>query len=227
MTDLIRKIERFADLPEPVLAELSRRGRIREARRGDSLFFEGDDCTHVYFVISGTAKVSKTLESGKEFIVDIIGPGEAVGEVALIDQLPYPASASVHDDGAFFSLSREDYLYMLGKHPEIALASIRDLANRMRTMNRRLKDVSGGNVEYRIAHLLLTLGDRIGKTTGNQMTVEIALSRQEMADMVGTSIETAIRIMSRWRKESLVETADHGFKVLDVERLRKIGEVSL
>lgn len=220
-------IDRFASLSRPVLDELAAAGRISKVSKGETLFFEGDDCDRLYVVISGAVKIAKTLESGKELIVDILGPGEAVGEVALLDELPCPATATAHVASELLMLPGSEYYRLLNQYPELARAIIRDLAARLRNMSRRIKDISGGNVEYRLAHLLLTLGDRIGRPEDGRLRIPMALSRQEMADMVGTTIETAIRIMSRWNKEHLVETLKDGFILHDIERLRKISEASL
>jgi CRP/FNR family transcriptional regulator len=227
MDDRLRNIERFSTVSEPVLHELSHFGRIATYKKGETLFFEGDECTALYLVMTGSVKIAKTLESGKELIVDILGPGEGVGEVALLDDLPVPASAIAHTDSELYVLRAQDYFMLLERQPELSRAIIRDLASRLRMLNRRLKDVSGGNVEYRIAHLLLTLGDRTGTPTARGLAIHMNLSRQEIADMVGTTIETTIRIMSRLSKEHVVETTKEGFIILDPERLRQIAETSL
>jgi CRP-like cAMP-binding protein len=223
----LRRIERFSALDSSLLQVLAERGRFQFVPKGETLFFEGDEASKFIIVVEGGIKIAKTLESGKELILDILGPGETVGEVALLDELPYPASATAHVDSEVYCLLTADYFIMLESYPGLARASIRDLAARLRSLNRRMKNLSGGNVEYRIAHLLLTLADRIGKEEGDGIRLEITLSRQEIADMVGTTIETAIRIMSRWSKIGLVETSKDGIVIRDVDRLQSIGEVSL
>lgn len=223
----LRRIERFASLHPRLLQALAERGRFQSFPKGAALFYEDDECERFIIVVSGAVKIAKTLESGKELIVDILGPGETVGEVALLDELPYPASATAHADTEVFSLPASDYFSLLETHPELAKASIRDLAARLRNISRRIKNVSGGNVEYRIAHLLLTLADRAGTPEGGGVRLQMTLSRQEIADMVGTTIETAIRIMSRWSKSGLVITCKDGFLINDVAQLREISAVSL
>lgn len=227
MISQLKSIDRFSFLPEPLLHELAESGRIVTYKKGEPLFFEGDACSNLYVIVTGAVKIAKTLESGRELIMDILGPGEGVGEVALLDELPFPAKATAHVETRVYVLSAERYFSLLGEHPELARAIIRDLASRLRTINRRMKDVSGGNVEYRIAHLLLTLGQRVGVEEKNTLRVNMALSRQEIADMVGTTIETTIRIMSRWAKEGVVTTSATGFEVKALARLREIAEGSL
>lgn len=227
MDTSIARIERFSELSADIQQEFAQRGRFKQVERGEILFFEGDDCAHLYLVVSGSIKIAKTLESGKELIIDIIGAGEAVGEVALVDALPFPATASGHETSQIFLLARDDYLGILERYPAVALATIRDLAFRLRNINRRMKEVSGGNVEYRIAHLLLSLANRLGQRDGERLHIHLALSRQEIADAVGTSLETAIRIMSRWRKDGVVETDQNGFVIGELNRLIEISESSL
>ncbi len=227
MYEKLRTIDRFATLPEPLLAELERRGRFFNVARGETIFYEGDEPDRLLLVVAGTVKIARTLESGKEFIVDILGPGETLGEVALLDDMPYPASAAAHADAEIFALPRADYDALLERHPELARATIRDLAGRLRQISRRIKDVSGGNVDYRIAHLFLTLADRLGQVEEGRTCIPLALSRKEIADLVGTSVETTIRILSRWQKEGIVETRKEGFCILDEQRLKQLSESSL
>ena len=227
MISQLKSIDRFSFLPEPLLKELADAGRIVTYKKSEPLFFEGDACSNLYVVVTGAIKIAKTLESGRELIMDILGAGEGVGEVALLDELPFPAKATAHVESRVYVLSAERYFNLLGEHPELARAIIRDLASRLRSLNRRMKNVSGGNVEYRIAHLLLTLGQRVGVEEKNALHVNMALSRQEIADMVGTTIETTIRIMSRWAKEGVVITSATGFEVKALARLREIAEGSL
>ena len=92
----------------------------------------------------------------------------------------------------------------------------------MMALNRRLADMTG-SVEYRAARLFATLADRAGRSRADGVFVPIHLSRQEIADMVGTTIETAIRVMSRWQKEGLVETERDGFLIRKIEALREIA----
>lgn len=223
----LRAIDRFSTVSPRLLDELGTRGRFQTFAKGETIFFEGDDGETFFLVATGAVKIAKTLESGKELILDILGPGETVGEVALLDELPYPATASAHVDAELYVLAVSDYFVLLDTYPELARASIRDLASRLRNMSRRIKDVSGGNVEYRIAHLLLTLGARIGHDKGGDLHIDMLLSRQEIADMVGTAIETAIRVMSRWQKEGILTTTKTGFVVHDRARLEAISESSL
>ena len=224
----LKTIDRFAGLNDEILGELAQRGHISQHKKGDQLFFEGDDCECLYLIVNGAVKIAKSLESGKELIVDILQEGDTVGEVALLDNFPYPAGAVVHSDAAeIYCLPAVDYLALLERFPALSRATIRDLAGRLRHINRRMKDVSGGNVEYRIAHLLLTLGDRVGRKDGSHVIIDLPMTRQEIADMVGTTIETTIRIMSRWGKEGIVETRKEGFVIQDVDKLQSIGEASL
>jgi len=93
---------------------------------------------------------------------------------------------------------------------------------RLITLNKRLADMTG-SVEYRVARLFTTLSERMGQKTADGVFIPLALSRQEIADLVGTTVETAIRVMSRWQKEKIVETEKKGFLIRDIESLREIA----
>lgn len=201
----------------------------RYYQRGDSIFIEGDPCEYLYLVLGGAVKVYKTLESGRELIMNIMGPGEAVGEVALIDGIELPASAAAQADTSLILLGSANYLQYLQKFPEAPRMVIRDLASRLRSMYRRMEQLGDGGVEIRIAHVLLTFLENMSaaeplKKSPEGVLIPLHLSRQDIASMVGARIETVIRVMSRWHKADLVHSVAEGCLIPDPEKLKQIIE---
>jgi CRP-like cAMP-binding protein len=149
----------------------------------------------------------------------------AVGEVAVLDGNPYPATAAAQEDTIVLTLPRSDWLHYLRAFDGAAIALVRDLMLRMRTMQRRMEDLGGGGVEYRLGRVLEALcasspenaarGDHEGP-----LVVPVALTRQDLADMVGARVETVIRILSRWQKEGLLGQDERGLWVRDRRTLR-------
>ena len=111
---------------------------------------------------------------------------------------------------------------MIERRPEITRRLLAGLTLRLMTLNKRLADMTG-SVEYRAARLFTTLAERMGRREKEGVSIPLALSRQEIADLVGTTVETAIRVMSRWQKEGLIETDKAGFLIRNPMALREIA----
>jgi len=218
----IRRIPRFSGVSAEATAWLAERLSVRSYAKGAMLFVEGEDSTHLWLVESGAVKVFRSLESGRELILGIFRFGDAIGEVAVIDGTGYPASASAHEDATLWVLPRQAYFTYLERFEGAAIALIRDLTLRMRVMQRRMEDLGGGGVEYRIARVLTALCAK-SPDQSSPVYLPIPLTRQDLADMVGARIETVIRIVSRWQKEGLIGQDERGLCVRDRRALAQLA----
>ena len=202
------------------LAEVS---VVRSYEKGETLFSEGGPSDFLYTVLSGRAKVVKTIPSGKEVILEIFGPGDPVGAVVAYEGRPYPASAIALERTTCLLVRRAPFFALLESHPTLVRGFLLGLTQRIVELTRRIPEVAGGRVETRFAHLFLKLADKMGRSQPDGTLIPMALSRQDLADLTGTTIETCIRIMSRWGKEGLVRTDKDGFVLLDRPALEKLA----
>jgi CRP-like cAMP-binding protein len=213
----------------PILAPLTAEDRaaldpfceLKAYEKGNVLFEEGQPALFIQFLFVGRVKIVKAAPD-RDLILEILGPGEPVGAVAVFEQRPYPASAVALEPSGTISIPERDFFRLIEKRPEITRRLLAGLTMRLMALNRRLADMTG-SVEYRAARLFSTLAERAGKTEGGAVFVPIRLSRQEIADLAGTTIETAIRIMSRWHKDGLVETEKDGFRIRNISALRELA----
>jgi CRP-like cAMP-binding protein len=188
----------FSSLEQEEVVALSKLAVERSFKSGEFIFWEGDTSNWFYILAEGRVKAVKHTASGKEFIIAFFGPGEIFGEVAVFEGKPYPATAQALTDTKVFGVKTEDFLQFLSKRPGIALGIINVLAGRLRDAQGRLKDFAGERVEQRLARILLMLSSKLG--------TELPFTRQEIADMAGTTTETAIRIMSRLTKDGVIRS---------------------
>jgi CRP/FNR family transcriptional regulator len=213
----------------PVLASLKADDRAALAplcelaafEKGATIFAEGDPAERIYFLFVGRVKIVKSTPD-REFIIEILGPGEPVGTVAAFERRPFPATAVAIEPSGVVSIPEREFFALIERRPEITRRLLAGLTLRLMTLNKRLADMTG-SVEYRMARLFTTLAERVGVSEGEAVFIPLALTRQEIADLAGTTIETAIRVMSRWHKENLVETDKKGFRVRDIAALRRIA----
>jgi CRP-like cAMP-binding protein len=194
---------------------------MRGYEKGETIFREGDPGERIHFVFLGRVKIVKA-GPGRDLILEILGPGEPVGAVAAFEGRPFPASAIALEACGVVSIPERRFFELLEKRPEMTRRILAGLTMRLMNLNRHMADMLG-SVEYRAARLFLTLAAKMGQKRDGAIFIPVALSRQDIADLLGTTIETAIRVMSRWQKEGVVETEKNGFRVARPEALRAIG----
>jgi len=190
---------------------------LRAYEKGAVIFEEGDIANDIHFLFLGRVKIVKAA-GDRDLILEILGPGEPVGAVAVYQRRPFPATAVALEPSGTISIPSREFFSLLEKRPEITRRLLAGLTLRLMALNRRMADMTG-SVDFRIARLLSTLAERAGQKSERGVFIPIALSRQDIADLVGTTVETAIRVMSRWHKEAVVETEKKGFRILDPEAL--------
>lgn len=213
----------------PILAPLTAGDRealaplceLRAYDKGDTIFEEGEPALFIHFLFVGRVKIVKAAPE-RDLILEILGPGEPVGAVAVFEERPFPATAVALEPSGTVSIPEREFFHLVEKRPEINRRLLAGLTMRLMALNRRLADMTG-SIEYRAARLFATLAERLGQKRGDGVFVPLRLSRQEIADLVGTTIETAIRVMSRWQKEGIVETDKDGFLIRKVAELTEMA----
>ncbi len=213
----------------PILASLKAEDRaalaplceLQAFEKGARIFEEGEPAEKIHFLFVGRVKIVKSTPD-RDLIIEILGPGEPVGTVAAFERRPFPATAVAIEPCGVVSIPEREFFALIERRPEITRRLLAGLTLRLMTLNKRLADMTG-SVEYRMARLFSMLAERMGQKQGEEVFIPLALSRQEIADLAGTTIETAIRVMSRWHKEGVVETDKKGFLVRDAAALREIA----
>lgn len=195
--------------------------RMRGYEKGEVIFHEGDPATDIHFVLIGRVKIQKA-GPGRDLILEILGPGDPVGAVAVYERRPYPATAVALEPAGILSVPEREFFQLIEKHPEMTRRLFAGLTLRLMMLNKRMADMLG-SVELRAARFFLTLVDRMGQSREEGVFIPMPLSRQEIADLIGTTIETSIRLMSRWQRESVVLTQDQGFLIPDRKKLETLA----
>jgi CRP/FNR family transcriptional regulator len=190
--------------------------------KGETVFSEGDASEFLYTIVSGRVKVVKLLPSGREVILEIFGAGDPLGAVVAYEGRPYPATAIATERAECILVKCAAFFGLMERHPSLVRGFMLGLTQRIVELTRRIPEVAGGRVETRFAHLFLKLADKMGRAGPDGTVVSLPLSRQELADLTGTTIETCIRLMSRWGKEDVVRTAKDGFVVVDRAALERL-----
>ena len=221
--DVRRSSPFFRRLAEEDLERLASIAVTRNYEKGETLFSEGDVPAYLHTISSGRVKVIKRMPSGKEVILEIMGPGDPLGAVVAYEGNPYPATAVAQERTESLLMPRSELFAMLERHPSVVRGFLSGMARRIVELTQRIPEVAGGRVETRFAVLFLKLMDKLGRPEGDEVFIPLSLSRQDLADLTGTTLETSIRVMSRWGKEGVVATAPDGFRIADRDVLERLG----
>lgn len=220
---LIVGIPIFRALSEADRRELAKVACIRLYQKGDTIFSEGEQSEVFFTIVRGRVKIFKTAPTGKDVILELFGAGDPFGAVAVYEEKNYPASAMALEDTVCLLLPSREFFQLLERHPSLVRGLLAGLTHRLVELTNRIAEFSGGRVESRVARLFQKLAEEQGQNLVEGTFIPLVLSRQEIADLTGTTIETGIRIMSRWSKEAVVRTDKDGFMILDREALDELA----
>ena len=221
--ELLRVTPIFSRLSPADRKAIAEVARVREFNRGDTIFEQETPSDAFYAITSGRVKIFKMMPNGKDVILEVFGPGDPLGAVAAYMDRPFPASASALEDTVCVIIPRPAFYRLLETQPSLVRGLLLGLTTRLVELTNRLAELTGGRIEARFARLFMKLASEMGRAERGGLFIPLSLSRQELADMTGTTIETCIRIMSRWNKDDVVRTEKDGFVALDQKELERIA----
>lgn len=195
--------------------------------KGDFIFREGDPTEYFHIVKAGTVKCVKSTPDGKECTLKMLMPGDLFCcDAAAFDGASHPGSAQPMGDVSILRMSKKAYFEMLRQSPDAALEVIKFLGNRLNEAQEKTKDLALDRADQRLASLLVDLATRNGIKDPNGIRLMIRLTRQDMANMVGITTETAIRLMSRFKRDRLVSGTANRLLIRDLPGLKIIASAS-
>jgi CRP-like cAMP-binding protein len=221
MVDL-SKISVFSTLSSPELKELAPYLIPASARKKDVIFSEGDPSEWFYVVTEGKVKITKLSQDGKEIILEVIHPADFFGGLAVIRGFPYPANAVAMEDTKLLKISRSNLMRVLDRFPNLMYCMAQQVGDRMKESHETLKNIALERVEARIASLLLKLSDKTGQKTSDGIVIDMKLTKQDIAEMVGTTVETSIRTMSKLKKMGVVADKEGKILIKNPEKLKAL-----
>lgn len=216
--------EPWASLPESVRGAVAALARPIHFTPDRSLFHEGDPASAVYVVAVGQVKRVKHSDVGKDIILEVVGPGALLGATATLSNRHYDTSALPLDEGTAWRIDADDFRRLVAQYPDLSGIIIAMLSDRLREAQDEIRSLVVERVERRIARTLLKLAKTIGHREGRTFVLDLPLTRQDIAEMTGTTVETTIRIMSQWRRMDIADTVNGHIILLDPHRLIAISE---
>jgi CRP-like cAMP-binding protein len=214
----------FAGLPEDLVCRLFGAATVRQAPMNAVLFHQGDAPEQLLQVVSGLVRMTQINAEGAQTTLRLMGPGELLGCVAVVRQFSYPATATAAEDSVVLSWRAPQFLQLLKHHQAIMDNTLAIIGTRARDMVQRLGDMSGKNVERRIAAALLRLADQAGTTSDDGIQIRYPVTRDDLAEMAGLTYFTISRTLSGWQKQGLVSSGRQRMTILDRKRLAAIAD---
>lgn len=218
--DVVRTNPIFSGLPPRELAALAAAARDTSYAGREYVFLEGEPATAFCLVKHGHVKIVRHAKAGKDVVLELLGPGEAFGGVAVIERRPYPASAQTTERTVVTKIPQEIIVPLAERHPSIVRAMALMIGQRLRAAHESVTALASDPVEARLAGVLLRIADREGVRGAAGTTLPMQLTRQSLADMTGTTVETAIRVLGRWQRDGILRDEGGHVVIPSLEALR-------
>jgi CRP/FNR family transcriptional regulator len=218
----LKKIPIFSTLNDEELKEIQSYLIKESFKKKQEIFSEGDPSDWFYILLNGKVKITKMSVDGREIIIELISPPDFFGGFAVLKGFPYPANAVAMEDSSVIKISRHNLLKIIDRFPNVMYDMTANLGDRIREFHDTLKNIALERVESRIAALLLKLADKTGEKKDKTILIDMRLTKQDIAEMVGTTVETTIRVMSKFKKSGYITDKDGKVLIKDLEALESI-----
>ena len=221
--EYLRQIPLLSGLSPEEIKEISSYIERRKIRKKEIIFTEGEQSSWFYILVSGKIKITKLSNDGKEMIIELISPGDFFGGFAVLKGFPYPANAVSMEDCDTVRISRHNLMGIIERFPSLMYDITANLGERVREFSDTLKNIALERVESRIAALLIKLAEKTGdRKSAGKVEIAMRLTKQDIAEMVGTTVETSIRVMSRFKKAGYLKDVDGRIVITDLAALQEI-----
>jgi CRP/FNR family cyclic AMP-dependent transcriptional regulator len=217
---VLKKIPLFASLPEVDQENLVSLVRRKAIRKGELLFRQGDEGTALYIILQGRIKISVSRRTDAVTLA-ILGQGEFLGEMALLDELPRSADAMALEDSQLYALNRKDFLSFLKNNQNAVHAILSSLSLRLRKTDNLLAEMCFLNLSVRLANKLVELAEPLATNETKPQVCTLKISQQELGDILGVSRESINKELKILRSKGYVSTSRNSIYIHDLELFRK------
>lgn len=203
---LVSHLPIFAGFGTEDLEEVLREARSARYPKNSTVFAQGEDAHSFFLLLHGHVRATKTTPAGEQIVVRYVSPGETFGIAKAIGLKHYPATATAVDDSVALIWPTPAWPRLVMKFPALATNTLETVGSRLQESHSRVIEMSTQQVEQRIAHALLRLAKQSGRKLEHGVEIDFPISRQDLAQMTGTTLHTVSRILSGWEQLGLVES---------------------
>jgi CRP/FNR family transcriptional regulator, nitrogen oxide reductase regulator len=204
--ELVSSSPFFRGLAADELQAALQMAQRRSLPRGSYFFHQGEPASTFYILLAGRVRLTQLSPEGHQVILHLATPGEGIGIIVALSNMPYPVAAEVVEDATVLAWDAETTNRLLEHYPRLAVNGLRLVARRFGELQERYRELATERVERRVARALLRLARQMGKRVEGGVLIDMILSRQDLAEMTGTTLYTVSRILSGWEQQGLVES---------------------
>ncbi|MBV0892360.1 Crp/Fnr family transcriptional regulator [Paracoccus sp. Z118] len=221
---ILRDLHLFRQLEPSDLTRLVQRAATRRVPAGEAVFEQGAPARSFYLLISGRLKVSQVTADGQQVMVRVVHPGDLFGFARALSREDYPGTARAAVESVVIGWPMTDWDAVVETNPRLAVNAMQTIGQRLDEAHTRLREMSTQEVERRVAHTVLRLTEKAGRAEDGGTRIDFPISRQDIAEMTGTTLHTVSRILSSWEGQGHVKGGRQRLTVLDAEALRQIAD---
>ncbi|MFM9858656.1 Crp/Fnr family transcriptional regulator [Pseudoxanthobacter sp. M-2] len=221
---LIRGLSIFQSMSEDDLDAVLVQASARQFSVGQAVFEQGEAATEFFALLHGRLKVVQTTPDGQQVVVRHVSPGDIFGIARAMRRPDYPATAIAVADSLTLVWPSAHWEAFIARSPVLALNALQTVGQRLQDAHARIRELSTEEVERRVAHALLRLVQQAGRKTEEGILIDFPVTRQDLAEMTGTTLHTVSRVMTGWEAKGIVASARKKVVVCDAHRLHVIAE---
>jgi len=221
---LVAELPVFAGLAPAELNAILSEARSIRYPKNSAVFQEGEDVHSFFVLLHGHVRASKMTPAGQQVVVRYVTPGEIFGVAPAIGLTKYPATATAVDDSVALAWPSAAWPRLVAQHPTIATNTLETVGSRLQETHTRVIEMSTQQVERRVAHALLRLARQAGRKVEQGVEIDFPISRQDIAEMTGTTLHTVSRTLSAWESQGLIESGRQRVVLRDPHRLFVLAE---
>ena len=221
---LVTELPVFAGLAPAELNAILSEARSIRYPKNSAVFEEGEDVHSFFVLLHGHVRASKTTPAGQQVVVRYVTPGEIFGVAPAIGLTKYPATATAVDDSVALAWPSAAWPRLVARHPALATNTLQTVGSRLQETHTRVVEMSTQQVERRVAHALLRLARQAGRKVEQGVEIDFPISRQDIAEMTGTTLHTVSRTLSAWESQGLIESGRQRVVLRDPHRLFTLAE---
>jgi len=221
---LIRPLSLFDGMSDDELDDVLSMAGSRRYALGETLFEQGQQADRFYVLLHGRLRVTQVTPQGQQVVMRMVNPGDICGIARALRRPDYPGTATAVADSIALHWAMNDWAPILGRHPAFAVNAMQIIGERLQEAQARIREMSTEAVERRIGHTVLRLAGQSGQRGPDGIRIDFPISKQDIAEMAGTTLHTVSRVLSAWESAGIVDGGRQKLLVKDPHRLLLIAE---
>jgi CRP-like cAMP-binding protein len=221
---VVKSFPMFERMPDGDIEALLAQAASKRIGLGEAFFEQGAPATHFFLLINGRLKVTQVTSDGQQIIVRVVHPGDLFGFAKALRRSDYPGTALAAQESLALSWPTDLWPQFIDRSPHLAVSALNTIGQRLEEAHTRFREMSTEEVERRVAHTVIRLSRQAGRAEGGGVRIDFPISRQDIAEMTGTTLHTVSRILSAWESKGLVEGGRQKLLVRDIKGLQALAD---